>query len=423
MKKLVIILFIIISTIFTCSCDFKNSKNNIPSFSKEEIINNYKKYDSSYDSTTFNIRKINGLKNRDDFIFGADISLFKAIIESGASYYNSYGKKESICKILSDSGINTVRIRLFHNYKSPTGVLCGRLDLDNVIFMIEEAKKYNLKVLLDLHYSDTWSDPGHQIVPYEWKDYNYNQVLEAFYNYTKDVLTTIKNKRLDVDYIQIGNEIDYGIVKPFGDINWDKKEESFDKLVEILSKGTKASREIFPNAKIIIHTANGLYRWVYENDWGNAEMHYYEELEKRKLDYDIIGASFYTFEDDKTPISYISDLIDNYNDNINKPVMIVETSYAYTYEWNDYTSNTFYTDKELAEYPVSFQGQTNLILDMIEELVEAKNNNGIGLCYWGGEFIPNTDPDMRTSWANQALFTYEGIATPTLSLFKECLPQ
>ena len=96
-----------------------------------------------------------------------------------------------------------------------------------------------------------------------------------------------------------------------------------------------------------------------------------------------------------------------------------ETSYAFTYAWNEYTENTFYTDKELPGYPVTFQGQTNLVCDMIDEVASAKDKIGLGVCYWGGEFIPNTDPDMKSSWANQALFTYEGIATPTLSLFSK----
>ena len=414
MKRIVIIFISFMFLLLLLSC--KNNKLS------SKVIENYQKYDKTYNPDTFKIRKVNSLKNRDDFIYGADISLYSAIEEAGSSYYNKNYKKEYICKILKDNGINTIRLRLFNDYTSPYGTKCGRLDLNRVISMIKEAKKYKLDVLLDFHYSDTWSDPGNQIIPYAWKDYSYEEVLNAFYNYTKDVLETIKEENLSVEYIQIGNEIDYAIVSPFGHIDWDNRDESFDRMTEILKKGSKASREVFPNAKIIIHTANGLYRWVYEKEWGNAGLHFYKELEKRNLDYDIIGASFYTFQDDKTPISYISEIIDNYKKEINKPVLMVETSYAFTYEWNEYTNNTFYKDKELEEYPVSYQGQTNLILDLIDEIASAKDNNGIGLCYWGGEMIPNKDPDIKSSWANQALFTYEGIETPTLALFKKCRP-
>ncbi len=382
----------------------------------------YRKYDKTYSSGSFSVRKLTALSGRkDSFIRGVDISLSSAICESGASYGSPQGNREPICGILADSGVNAVRIRLFHDYASPSGTPCGRLDTERVIGMIKEARQYGLQVILDLHYSDTWADPGHQSVPYAWKDDSYEELKTDVYQYTRDVLAEIKGRALSVDFLQIGNEIQGGMLFPHGQIDWENPDESFDRLTGLLEQGSKAAREIFPGCRIIIHTANGLYRWTNENDWGSAGLFFYQELEKRSLDYDIVGASFYPFEDD-TPIPCISGLIDLYKEAINKPVMIMETSYAYTYEWNDLTDNIFYRDKELAGYPVSFQGQTDYLLDVMEAVASAKQDNGIGVCWWGGEWIPNRDRNMRTSWANQALFTYEGIASPTLSAFKKCLP-
>ena len=412
-KKIVLL----ITSLFSLCLGGCNHDNAI--YFDGDVLENYQKYDKNYNPDTFEVRKIDSLNNRDDFIFGADISLFSATLESGSSYYNKDGKQESICKILKDSGINVARLRLFHDYTSPLGTPCGRLDLARVISMIKECKEYGLKVLLDFHYSDTWADPGHQEAPYAWKDMTYQEVLVALYEYTRDCLQTIKDQNLSVEYVQIGNEIDNGIIYPYGHIDWDDRETSYQHMYEIISKGSKATREVFPECKIIIHTANALYRWVYEDTWGNVSMEFFKEMKERNLDYDIIGASFYAYQD-PTPISCISDLVDNYQKEIGKPCMIVETSYGYTFEWNEWTSNSFHIDKELPGYPVGYQGQTNLILDMIDELASAKNNAGLGLFYWGAEAIPNTDPDMRSSWANQALFTYEGIATPTMSLFKDC---
>ena len=383
----------------------------------------YRKYDKSYSSDSFSVRKIDALAGREDsFVRGVDISLSSAIVESGAYYSDAQGTREPICKILADSGVNTVRIRLFHDYTSPDGTLCGRLDAGRVIGMIREAKRYGLKVILDPHYSDTWADPGNQTVPNAWKDFSFDEVKAAVFEYTRDVLQLIKDEGLNVDYIQIGNEINSGMIFPHGEIDWDDRDASFDRLTALLAQGCRATREVFPDCRIIIHTANGLYRWTYGDDWGSQEVFFYQELDKRGLDYDIVGASFYTFEDD-TPISCISGLIDVYKDTIDKPVMIMETSYAYTYEWNDLTDNVFYTDRELPDYPVSFQGQSDFLLDIIEQVASAKELNGIGICWWGGEWIPNKDENMRTSWANQALFTYDGRATPTLSVFKECFPK
>ena len=382
------------------------------------VLENYRIYDASYDPETFSVQKIEALDGRDDFILGADISQYSAIYEAGAAYYDANGKKTHICEILRSSGVNLARIRLFHDYRSPYGVACGKLDLPRVISMISDCKQYGLKVLLDLHYSDTWADPSHQQIPYAWEGYTYDQVLEAFHDYTKNVLLAIQKQGLDIDYIQIGNEIDHGIIFPYGHIDWEDKAGSYDKMAEILGQGVSATKEVFPNCKIILHNANGLYRWVHEDQWGNVSMEFYEAMVERHLDYDIIGASFYTSINPDTPIEYISDIIELYGQQLHKPSMIVESAYAFTYAWNEYTNNTFYTDQELDEYPVSFQGQTNLIADLVEEVATAKNQWGVGYCYWGGEQIPNTDPDMRSAWANQALFTYEGIATPTLSSFR-----
>ncbi len=382
---------------------------------------NYQNYDSSYSPDSFQTHQIDSLRGRDDFILGADISLSSAITEAGGAYFDKEGVRDPICKILKDAGLNTARIRLFHDYASPDGTLCGKLDLSRIISMVREAKQYGLHVLLDFHYSDSWADPENQTVPYAWRNDTYQGLLNEVRGYTKSVLEGIQSEGLSVDYVQIGNEIDNGLLFPFGQIDWDSREEGYDKVAEILSEGTKATREVFPQSKTIIHTANALYRWEYGEDWGNKSMEFFEALESRNVDYDIIGASFYTFVDE-TPISLISDAIDLYGERIGKPVLIMETSYGYTLEWNEYTSNVFHEEWRRDGYPISFQGQTNLILDMVEEVAKAKDHGGLGVCYWGGEWIPNSDSSMRTSWANQALFTYEGVATPTLYAFGQCRP-
>ena len=382
----------------------------------------YQKYDKGYSVDSYSIRKISALAGRgNSFIMGADISLSSAIVESGAHYRDADGREQPLCKILAEAGVNTVRIRLFHDYTSLSGTPCGRLDTERVADMIGEAKQYGLKVILDLHYSDTWADPGNQSVPHAWKDFSFDEVKTAVYDYTRGVLCFIRDKGLSVDYIQIGNEINNGFLFPYGQIDWKEQETSFDRLAELLSQGSRAAREVFPGCQIILHTANGLYRWKNGDDWGSAELFFYQEMEQRGLDYDIVGASFYVFEDD-TPVSCVSAFIDRYGDAIHKPVMVMETSYAYTFEWNDLTAIVFHNDKVHQDYPVSFQGQTDFLLDLVEEVASAKGGNGVGVCWWGGEWIPNTDPDMKTSWANQALFTYEGIATPTLSAFRKCRP-
>ena len=187
-KKLVFCSAVMVLSI--SSCEFKKDKDV---YFDGNVLDNYHIYDETYNSDTFSVKKIDSLNGRDDFIFGADISLYSAIYESGATYYNKDGKQEHICMIMKNSGINVARLRLFYDYTSPYGVKCGRLDLPRVISMISDCKKYGLKVMLDFHYSDTWADPGHQQAPYAWKDLSYSQSLEELYKYTKATLEEMRN--------------------------------------------------------------------------------------------------------------------------------------------------------------------------------------------------------------------------------------
>ena len=51
----------------------------------------------------------------EDFIKGMDISTVIAQEESGVKYYNEDGEEEDLFKILADSGINYIRVRVWNN--------------------------------------------------------------------------------------------------------------------------------------------------------------------------------------------------------------------------------------------------------------------------------------------------------------------
>lgn len=55
------------------------------------------------------------LKTDDSFIRGMDISSIIAEENSGVKYYNFEGEEEDLFKILSDNGVNYVRVRVWNN--------------------------------------------------------------------------------------------------------------------------------------------------------------------------------------------------------------------------------------------------------------------------------------------------------------------
>ncbi len=74
------------------------------------------------------------------------------------------------------------------------------------------VKAKGLKLLVDFHYSDTWADPGMQTKPAAWASHGISQLQTDVYNYTYDVCTSLKAQGTTPDSVQIGNEINVGML-------------------------------------------------------------------------------------------------------------------------------------------------------------------------------------------------------------------
>ena len=398
----------------------------------------YRKYDSSYSNSNFNIRSISALKGRSDFLNGIDCSMVSIIEENGGAYIDFDGNKKDFFKLIKENGINLVRIRLWNNYKSETGVKGGGcLDVDRVLKMALRAKNAGLKFLLDFHYSDNWADPGKQSCPASWRNLDLNSAKKELEKFTKNTIDYFVSKGASIDYVQIGNEINNGFMFPFGEIDWtddNTKKSTLDTFATLLNIAIKAVKSASPNTKIIIHVGDyALKTW--HNDSTGKDVPYglwfFQQIESRNVKYDIAAASYYLFyhhsSDDYLDMNKMTDSINQFIDTLGKPFMLMEYSMAFTLNTHQYADNQFqqeYSNLLKNEYPTSFQGQTNMILDIAERLAKAKNNKGIGICYWGGDWLPvkgagwGDQSNTKSSWANQALFTYEGVASPALAAMR-----
>ena len=398
----------------------------------------YRKYDSSYSNSNFNIRSISALKGRSDFLNGIDCSMVSIIEENGGAYIDFDGNKKDFFKLIKENGINLVRIRLWNNYKSETGVKGGGcLDVDRVLKMALRAKNEGLKFLLDFHYSDNWADPGKQSCPASWRNLDLNSAKKELEKFTKNTIYYFVSKGASIDYVQIGNEINNGFMFPFGEIDWtddNTKKSTLDTFATLLNIAIKAVKSASPNTKIIIHVGDyALKTW--HNDSTGKDVPYglwfFQQIESRNVKYDIAAASYYLFyhhsSDDYLDMNKMTDSINQFIDTLGKPFMLMEYSMAFTLNTHQYADNQFqqeYSNLLKNEYPTSFQGQTNMILDIAERVAKAKNNKGIGICYWGGDWLPvkgagwGDQSNTKSSWANQALFTYEGVASPALAAMR-----
>ncbi len=325
-----------------------------------------------------------------EFISAVDISRYPEISNSNPVFFDLNGNQNEFLNILKESGVNTIRLRLWVN---PCNEHSG---FSEVKEFSRTLKSKGFKIWLTLHYSDTWADPGHQEIPIQWQGKSFATLKDSVFNYTQKVV-----KELKPNYIQIGNEINSGLLHPYGNIS-----NNYQQFIELMQTGISAVRSNSNTTKIILHFAG-------------IEGSYWFFNQVKTLDYDIMGLSYYPIWHGKS-LNNLKAKMQYLSETFNKKILIAETAYPFTLKWNDWTNNIVGLDKQLIlpEYPATPEGQrkfTGQIKALTKEL-----DNGIGFCYWGAELISWKGNQSREAspWENQALFDFDNKALPVLREFK-----
>lgn len=324
-----------------------------------------------------------------EFISAVDVSQFPEISTTNPIFKNINGIQKEFLTILKENGVNTIRLRLWVN---PTTQHSG---LEEVKQFSQTLKINGFKIWLTLHYSDTWADPGLQEIPALWQGLNLTSLKDSMYVYTQNVV-----REINPDFIQIGNEINSGILHPTGNITTHQND-----FITLINSGCQAVRQNSTHCKIILHFAG-----IENSIW------FFNQL--GSVDYDIIGLSYYPIWHGKSMVN-LKNTMQALSETHNKSVVIAETAYPFTLEWNDWTNNIVGLDSQLIlpEYPATTDGQRRFIHD-IKTLVK-ETTNGIGFCYWGAEMISWKGNQSTTAspWENQALFDFNNKALPVLLEF------
>ncbi len=298
----------------------------------------------------------------EDFILGADISSLRSLEASGVKFYGWEANEQDLLKTLAESGINTIRVRVWNDPfdSQGRGYGGGNCDINNAVEIGKRAAQYGLKLIVDFHYSDFWADPGKQMAPKAWRSLSIEEKAEQLYQFTVDSLKLLKKNKVDVTMVTLGNETNG---KLCGESSWMN-------ICTLMIAGSKAVREVLPKSLIAVHFANP------EN---NNYDSYASKLQYYGLDYDVFATSYYP---------YWHGTLENLNNEMNmiaekygKKTMVMETSYAYTSYDSDFFGNTISDGSAVVKnYPYTVQGQANCISDIISAV--SKMKNGIGVCYW-----------------------------------------
>ena len=333
-----------------------------------------------------------------EFMKGVDLSMLKQVEDNGGLFYEN-GYQIDPIQEFNSKGINTVRLKIWHN------PLLNYNDLESVLEIAERVKNADLDLLLDFHYSDTWADPSNQNKPAAWENLNFDTLCDSIEQYSRYVITKLKNQNTLPKYVQIGNETDCGFLWPDGyvcgesnnDIQWNKLRDLFMHAIE----GVNTALDFEDSLKIISHVSSG-GNWFFGN------------LLEEDIPIDILAISYY-------PMWHgtLADLNQNINmlaTQFGKPVLVVETAYPFTLSWNDNTNNILGLETQLLDgYEASEEGQFSFLYDLISLVHD--NDFGYGICYWAPDWISTSQ--FGSPWENQALFDFDGQLLDAVSVFDD----
>lgn len=348
---------------------------------------------------------------------GADLSSVPKNEAFGAAYLDASGARQAPERILADAGANLGRLKVFVNPAD------GFNDQAHVVAMAKRLKAAGMKVLIDFHYSDTWADPGKQTLPSAWQGLTPAQLTTKVYEHTSSVLTALDAAGVPADYVQIGNEINPGLLWPWGQ-TWDVNPSDgvsgaqWENLADFLKAGIKAVHDTTPAAKTILHLTN-LNNGIGGLTW------WYDEVTAHGVGFDIIGLSYYGYWHGglgglQTAVSTLSARYD-------KDVLVVETAYPWTLADNPTVpwENTIDSPDELVPgYPATVQSQRAWFDAVQDVVVSAPGGRGLGAVYWepawtavAGNGWDPADPTSGNAWENQATFDFTGRVLGSVAAF------
>lgn len=345
---------------------------------------------------------------------GGDISLLPEYEKAGSQYKTHEGEPiADLIPWLRQQGMNAMRVRLFVNptkYKQLHGNDANPdtkydpnacQDLEYIKPLCKRIVDAGMDLMLDFHYSDTWADPAKQWTPVDWEGLSDEQLYKKIYDYTKDVLTQLKDYGVVPAFIQPGNEISYGMLwGPVGTSDPKKAlmgdDSNWERFGTLLKQAVKACNEICPDAKIILHTERVAQVGVLSN--------FYQKMAEMQVPYDIIGLSYYPYFHGN--MNVLDRALQTLQTGFpSKNIMIVETGYSYKWEVPGTTHDN------TATWPYSEEGQAKFVTDLVDELDKHKDVDG--LFWWWLEY--NAYNSDLSGWYNAPLFdSTTGKATAAL---------
>ena len=343
------------------------------------------------------------------FYVGADLSYVNEMEDCGVVYLDDSQPRDPFA-IFADHGANLVRLRLWHTPAWYDTLNAGNRysDFADVKRSIARVHAQGMQVLLDFHLSDSWADPGHQVVPAAWAAVVGNTPVlgDSLYQYVYGVLRELAEQGLWPEMVQLGNETNRGILQTQAAndggwvLDWPRNATLFNRgLSAIRAAATDYQQEV----QIGLHLA------------GLASMEWYVDqfTQHGVTDYNFIGISYYWAWHQPTTIAQTGDVISRLRQaHPNKEVLILETGYPWTLAWNDSAANII-NDLSPAYSPASPEAQYQWLVDLSQEV---RQSGGSGVLYWEPAWVSSpcwTPWGQGSHQEHAAFFDFNNNVLPT----------
>lgn len=339
----------------------------------------------------------NGISGQ-DFYFGNDLSYVNQMEDCGAVFKEDMQPKD-VYKIFADHGTNLVRVRLWVDPSwwqgpivQPPGVKSYYNDLEDVKETIKRSKDEGMKIMLGIHYSDFWADPGIQLVPRGWLDvaYDLDALKDKVYNYTFNLLSELDSEGLMPEFIKVGNETNPGILKhiPVEDgyviketisNSWTRHAALFNSAI-LAIRDISSISEIKPEISIHFSGKLNTQAWNFQNLINNGV-----------TDFDVIGISYYyawhegSISELETTIRSLKEKFPDYK------VWVVETGYLWTTQNFDPLGNII-NIPDPDYLPVIPEKQLEYMVDYTRAVMKG---GGKGVVFWEPAWVSTP---CKTPW-------------------------
>lgn len=343
--------------------------------------------------TNFDNVKLFKVEEEFKLLKGGDLTEANYVEDAGGIFYDKNGNAGDVFKILADSGVNIARLRIYnktgrdnsHLYEDGSEFYLpdGYQNKEDILKLAKRAKNVGMQIEISLHYSDWWTNGENQDIPVEWKkeiegldnDEAVDKLEELVYEYTKDIMQSLRDQGTSPEYVSVGNETQAGMLYPYGSI------DNEEQLARFTKAGCNAIKEVNKDTQVILH-----------GDKAGENARYYKYLDlckKHDVNYDIIGTSYYPFWTSNTVeqiIPWSNKLYKKYG----KKILFMETGY----NWNETKKDGYVgqlSDNGTESHPSTQQGQKEFMDELFNGIRNADDNCIIGDLYWDPIMIDNAN--------------------------------